>query len=171
MEAIEAAAHVGPAEGADEALIDAVALEGGEGGVLWRGLGAVHPFKAAQADALIGVAEEALEADVGLLGEDHRGVGVVLVGGVVVAAEAKLGLRRGRDGGGGHAEQDGGGELDLPVDPLQRLGEAELEDIAGVGVAAVGVALEVIPHLQARSEAAGDGDGAELEQRRGGGRR
>ncbi len=157
VDAVEGALAVGKAEVADQALRDAVGLEPQQRGVLGRGFLAVEELEAA--DAQRGVRALAVVAQPALLegGGGRRGVHRP-VRGVVGAAQEELSARAdGVDRGGGDVEDGVFGELGLPVELADALGERDAQQVLDVGIGA-GVGAVVVVVDGVRAVAAQDGD-------------
>jgi hypothetical protein len=163
--AVEAAADVRPAEGADQPVRDALALERREGRVAGRDLGAVRELEPSRAHRVPGLARGGAQPEVPLLQEEAGRV-LVAVRGMVGGAEAELSLRRRGQRVVGEPQQDGSRELELPAEPRALLREAGPKGGAEIGVIARRRAPEPAPGLGPAPEA-----GIEDDLSRGRGRR
>ena len=164
MDAIEAAAHIGEAEIAEQTLADAVALERGERGILRRDFAAIGESEAAQLQLWL-ARRRRIEAEEQLLGEDESRVVAVAVGAVIVRAEAERALRGGVCRVRRQAEQQRSGEFGVPIPAIALLGKVRSADRSpeySYWFSPVG-GLEPIPRVEASAERAGEGHVTDLD--------
>ncbi len=145
LEAIQASADIREAEIADEPVRDAVALKGGHSGIFGCDFASIDELHAAQFERLPGDPAEFIEPYVSLLGKDHRGVGLATVSSEITGAEAKLPLRAWRNRVVWKAQEEGESELNLPVERLPGLAQAQAQNGARVSVPIISAAAKPVP--------------------------
>ena len=132
LRAVEAALHVGKAEGADQPLRYAVALHDSQRLVFGSDFAAIGEFEAPE----LHVRVLALQVQIGLFDKNAGGVLVAVIRRVVVSTQAELSLRRGQDRMIRYPQEDGRGQFYAPVIAFLVLAEHQTQQRAGISIIA-----------------------------------